>query len=316
MSWRLLILSLPTENAAARMRAWRVLKAAGAAVLRDGAYLLPDREPCRATLDAVGADVRAAGGTAYVMEVAGDELEFVALFDRSEAYAGLLAELADCRTALTPDTAAEGLKRVRKLRKAYTALAEIDFFPGAAGRQTAAVLSDLEGVIARALSPDEPQPTDHRISARNRSDYRGRVWATRRRPWVDRLASAWLIRRYIDPDAQFLWLASPGDLPAHALGFDFDGAAFTHVGDRVTFETLLESFALEGAALQRIAALVHYLDVGGIAPPDAAGVERVLAGLRNGIDDDDRLLQAAEQVFDGLLRAYEYDNEGTARRSP
>ena len=315
MSWQLLILSLPTENASARMRAWRVLKASGAAVLRDGAYLLPALERCRDTLNGVSADVQAAGGTAYVLEVADGEPGFAQLFDRREAYAELLAGIAACRDGLTPDTASEALKQARKLRKSFTALAEIDFFPDAAGRQTEAALADLEARIVRTLSPDEPQPADSRILVKNPADYRESVWATRRRPWVDRLASAWLIRRCIDPVAQFIWLASPADLPAGAHGFDFDGAEFTHVGDKVTFETLLASFALDRPALHRIAALVHYLDVGGIAPAEAAGVERVLAGLRSGIPDDDRLLHAAEQVFDGLLLAYEQDNNELRRPS-
>jgi hypothetical protein len=122
---------------------------------------------------------------------------------------------------------------------------------------------------------------------------------------VDRLASAWLIRRFIDPQARFLWLASPADCPKRAVGFDFDGATFTHVGARVTFETLLAAFDLETSSLQRLGMIVHALDAGGIRPPEAAGVERVLAGMREAIDDDDQLLQAAAGVFEGLYFAFE-----------
>jgi hypothetical protein len=94
---------------------------------------------------------------------------------------------------------------------------------------------------------------------------------------VNRVASAWLIRRFIDPEARFKWLARPSDCPKSALGFDFDGAAFTHVGDRVTFETLMVSFSLEeDPALLRPAAMVHQLDVGGEPGPEAAGFEAVL----------------------------------------
>lgn len=312
MPWQLLILSLPTENASARMRAWRVLKASGAAVLRDGAYLMPDQDTCRATLLAVSEEVRAAGGTAHVLTVEGeDAADFAALFDRGEAYAELLAAIAACRDGLTAGTVAESLRQARKLRKSLGALAAIDFFPGEAQRQTGAALLELETAINRILSPDEPQPSDGRIAALNPSEYRGRVWATRRRPWVDRLASAWLIRRHIDPEARFVWLATPADLPDGALGFDFDGAAFTHVGNKVTFETLLASFALDRPALHKLAALVHYLDVGGVQPADAAGVERVLAGLRASLADDDRLLTAACDIFDGLQAAYAHDDNDT-----
>src|SRR4030095_16787380 len=109
---------------------------------------------------------------------------------------------------------------------------------------------------ARATAPDEPHPAARTVARLDRAQYQGRVWATRRRPWVDRLASAWLIRRFIDPQARFLWLKSPKDCPKRALGFDFDGATFTHLGGKVTFEVLLESFGLESDhGLRQVGAL-------------------------------------------------------------
>lgn len=306
-TWIALITSLPTENATARMRAWRSLKASGAAVLRDGVYLMPEREDCRRTLDAVAADVRAAEGTALVVRLEEpDGGNFVALFDRGTDFATLLDDIAAARGALGPDTANDALKQARRLRKAYTSLAAIDFFPGEARKQADAALRDLEQRVARALSPDEPQPvSDEAIARLNVADYQGRRWATRRRPWVDRLACAWLIRRHIDPQASILWLATPADCPADALGFDFDGATFTHVGARVSVEVLLASFGLETPALQRFGALVHFLDVGGVQPPEAAGIESALAGLRDAIADDDQLLALASHIFDGLLASFE-----------
>ncbi len=121
---------------------------------------------------------------------------------------------------------------------------------------------------------------------------------------VDRLACARLIRRFIDHDAQILWLDRPQDCPANALSFYFAEATFSHVGNRVTFETLQASFELQEPGLNRIAALVHYLDVGGTQAAEAAGVERVLAGLRETITDDDHLLAAASAIFDGLLAGF------------
>lgn len=303
-----LILSSPTENATSRMRAWRALKASGAAVLRDGVYLMPERDTCRATLEAVAADVLADGGTAYLVRLEEPEgANFVALFDRSEDYTALLADLTQMRVALTSDAAHAALKQARKLRKVFANLAEIDFFPGEAHKQTDAALQDLDLAVARLLSPDEPHPVEGAISLLQISDYQGRTWATRGRPWVDRLACAWLIRRFIDPRAGLLWLASPLDCPADALGFDFDGATFSHVGARVTFEVLLASFSLESPTLRRLGQLVHYLDVGGVQPPETAGVKSVLAGLREAIVDDDRLLAAASSVFDGLLGSFEME---------
>lgn len=305
-TWIALITSLPTENATARMRAWRSLKAAGAAVLHDGVYLMPEREDCQNTLDAVAADVRVAAGTALVvrLEEPGDG-NFVALFDRSADFANLLGDIATARDGLNPDTANETLKQARKLRKAFANLAAIDFFPGEARKQADEALRDLEQRVAWALSPDEPRPVNEAIARLNIQDYQGKRWATRRRPWVDRLASAWLIRHHIDPQAKLLWLAAPADCPPDALGFDFDGATFTHVGARVSFEVLLASFGLETPALQRFGALVHFLDAGGVQPPEAAGIESVLAGLRDTILDDDQLLALASYIFDGLMASFE-----------
>ncbi len=306
MTWISLITSLPTENATARMRAWRSLKASGAAVLRDGVYLMPEREDCRNTLDTVATDVRAAEGTALVVRLEEpSEGNFMALFDRSADFASLLNDITTAREGLSPDTANETLKQARKLRKAFANLAAIDFFPGEAQKQADEALRDLEQRAAWALSPDEPHPVNDAIARLNILDYRGRRWATRRRPWVDRLACAWLIRRYIDPQAKLLWLATPTDCPAEALGFDFDGATFTHVGARVSFEVLLASFGLETPALQRFGALVHFMDVGGVQPPEAAGIESALAGLRDAITDDDQLLALSSHIFDGLLASFE-----------
>lgn len=304
--WIALITSLPTANATARMRAWRSVKASGAATLRDGIYLMPEREDCRRTLDAVAADIRVAEGTALVVRLEEpSDGNFVALFDRGADFANLLRDIAIARDNLSPDTANEALKQARKLHKAFANLAAIDFFPGEAQKQADEALRDLEQQTAWVLSPDEPRPVFAAISQLSISDYRGRIWATRCRPWIDRLASAWLIRRFIDPQAKVLWLDSPDDCPAEALGFDFDSATFSHVGARVTFEVLLSSFGLESPALQRLGALVHFLDVGGVQPPEAAGIESALTGIRDTITDDDLLLALASNIFDGLLVSFE-----------
>ncbi len=309
MPWQLLILSLPTNNATERMRAWRALKACGAAVLRDGVYALPDTAGHAQTLAAIAADVRESGGTARLLRAEpGDAEDFAPLFDRSAEFGALLAEIGALRPARGAKALDEALRQSRRLRKAFDQLAAIDFFAGEAQRQTAGALLSLEAALAQAQSPGEPRAAaSHAVPRLDRAAYRGRVWATRRRPWVDRLASAWLIRRSIDPEARFLWLKSPADCPKKAVGFDFDGAAFSHVGARVTFEALLAAFDLETPALRRVGVLVHGLDAGGVQPPEAAGVERVLAGMLEAITDDDQLLLAAAGVFEGLLIAFEKD---------
>ncbi|MBT9500094.1 MAG: chromate resistance protein [Burkholderiaceae bacterium] len=300
MDCLLLVISLPTENATARMRCWRALKACGAAVLRDGVYLMPDQPAHATTLAAIADDLRMSGGTAYQLTAQSPEDDFGPLFDRSAEFGKLLAELAAGRAALETGAPAEVHKLARKLRRSFEQLVQIDFFPGEAQRQAAAALRELE----QLLSPDEPQAVMQTIARLDAREYQGRTWATRRRPWVDRLASAWLIRRHIDPKARFLWLEAPADCPPDALGFDFDGASFTHVGARVTFETLLVSFGLETPALLRLGLLVHSLDAGGVQPPEAPGIERVLAGMREAVTDDDHLLLLAGGVFDGLQAAF------------
>lgn len=309
MIWHLLILSLPTANGSLRMRAWRNLKSAGAAVLRDGVYLLPELAVCRQTLDGIASDVVDGGGMALVLEVAEPaHSDFKTLFDRSTNYAKLIDEAIALRQPLTAATANDTLKQVRKLRKQYAQIVDIDFFPQLPQRQADGALQQLERAIAICLSADEPQAANIEIVRLNREDFQARQWATRRRPWVDRMASAWLIRRFIDSQASFVWLDSPAACPDDALGFDFDGAQFSHVGDWVTFEVLLASFGLEQPALQRIAVLVHFLDAGGIQPAEASGVETVLKGMRESIVDDDQLLNLAMAVFDGLYSVYQTSN--------
>jgi hypothetical protein len=217
-TWIALITSLPTENATARMRAWRSLKASGAAVLRDGVYLMPEREDCRNTLDAVATDVRDADGTALVVRLEEpSDGNFVALFDRSADYCQSAGRHHGCprrtqsgygeRRVEAGAEAAQGLRQPVRYR----------LLPRRSQKQADEALRDLEQRAAWALSPDEPHPINDSHCRLSISDYLGRIWATRRRPWVDRLASAWLIRRFIDPQAKLLWLASPADCPADAL---------------------------------------------------------------------------------------------------
>lgn len=303
--WYSLIISLPTENANDRMRAWRALKASGAVVLRDGVYLMPDTEACRQCLAGIAADVVSAGGMAYVMRLEEPEAaDFTSLFDRSAEYAALLGDVSKARNLVSDETAPDILKQTGKLRKTFTCLTEIDFFGSEAQKQTHGALQELELALARILSPDEPSQLAGEIERLHLKNFQGKTWATRQRPWVDRLACAWLIKRFIDSKATFRWLETPAKCPAKAIGFDFDGATFSHVGARVTFEVMVASFGLETPALQRMGHLVHFLDVGGLQPPEASGIESVLAGLGDAITDDDRLIKAAFGIFDGLLKTF------------
>ena len=117
----------------------------------------------------------------------------------------------------------------RRLQRDIDAVRATDFFPSEASLEAEAAWVDFSKRIDAVLSPDEPHETAGRVPQLDLAKYRGRTWATRRRLWVDRVSSAWLIRRFIDPEAKFRWLAKPSECPKTALGFDFDGATFTHV---------------------------------------------------------------------------------------
>ncbi|MBK5964568.1 chromate resistance protein [Thiocystis minor] len=310
MSFLALFISLPSKASTGRMRVWRALKALGCATLRDGVYLLPESSEHATALEEVAGEALDAQGSGEVYRLSGcddaQEARLRSLFDRGEDYAAVVEDARRLRADLkgTDGAAAVG-RRMQSLTRRFEQVVRVDFFPGESQRQALAVVDESREVLARHLSPDEPTARQTAIASLDRTTYRNRTWATRARPWVDRLASAWLIRRFIDPDAHIVWLASPADCRADWLGFDFDGAAFSHVGTKVTFETLLASFGLESdSALARLGELVHCLDVGGLPVHDAPGIESLLAGLRASESDDDTLLARASEVFDWLLRTY------------
>lgn len=317
-SWLLLVVSLPTSGATARMRIWRGLKALGCAAMRDGAYLLPADEDREQALQALAEDCLREGGSAWLMAVqprsAEEQTAYRQLFDRHADYAELRQAWKEANAGLAALSPVELTRLQRKQQREFDALRAIDFFPGEAAVEAEAAWADFNKRIESLLSPDEPQETEGLIPQLALSDYQGRVWATRRRLWVDRVASAWLICRFIDKEARFQWLAKPSDCPKRALGFDFDGAAFTHVGNRVTFETLMASFGLEtDAALMRLAAIVHALDVGGAPVPEAIGFEAVMSGARERLTDDDALLAEMSTVLDSLYAHFQRDNNDKAK---
>jgi hypothetical protein len=306
-SWLQLVVTLPTQGATARMRIWRAVKALGCASLRDGVYLLPRTEHHQEALEALAGDCVKEGGAAWVaaIEPLGTS-DYEALFDRHDDYATQRQAWKEHASTLTQMQPVELVRLQRKLEREFDALRAIDFFPGEASVEAEAVWQEFNAKLQRVLSPDEPQDTDGSIPRLDAAAYQGRLWATRKRLWVDRVASAWLIRRFIDPQARFQWLAKPADCPKKALGFDFDGAAFTHVGDRVTFETLMASFGLdEDPALVRLGAMVHSLDIGGEPVAEAKGFEAVLAGARERLSDDDALLAEMSSVLDSFYAHFE-----------
>lgn len=305
MQWLCLVMTLPTSPSAVRVRTWRALKASGCASLRDGVYLLPNRPDCERVFNELAGAVEAANGEATLLafDARDDEqqAQFVALFDRLADFKAFASDVARARRPLRTASESSGRKEIRVLSQRLEALRRIDFFPGTAAEEAAAAFEALRVESEQRWSPGEPSAAQRAIVPLDRADYRKRIWATRERPWVDRLACAWLVRRFVDPEARFVWTGAKRPAPKGALGFDFDGATFSHTDGKVTFEVIVASFGLdEDAALRRIGEAVHYLDIGGVPSEEAAGLELVLRGLQAGHADDDELLAAACGVFDAL----------------
>lgn len=317
-AWLTLIVSLPGPNTAARVRIWRALKASGAGALRDGAYLLPATAQSEAVFRELADEIEAAGGTAYIAEYhpledpPGGDLKH--LFDRTAGYSDLLQRLDAFKRELSAGSEATARRALAVLRRELAAVVATDFFPGPSRSQVEQALADAEAALNAQFSPDEPHAASATLKRCARADYQDKTWATRAHVWVDRVASAWLIRRFVDPGARFVWLQDLTQVPAGVIGFDFDGTDFTHVGTRVTFEVLGFAFGLENdPALARLGALVHYLDVGGVPVPEAAGFAAILSGARVQGVSDDELLTEIGRTLDFLYAAYSKGSEPTPK---
>jgi hypothetical protein len=276
--------------------------------------VLPAGRARSPNLDKLEQAIRAAGGKAMsaTLSFAGEDA-LHSLFDRSADYGALAQKVETATDALPRLGARKALTILSRLQRALDRLAAIDFFPGSAKEQATRALAELKARYEAAYASGEPRASRRRLKQLPAARYRRRTWATRRRPWVDRLASAWLIRRFIDREAKFLWLETPRAKPRPAIGFDYDGAEFTHARGLVTFEVLAETFGLaREPAIRRIGAAVHFLDAGGIPVAEAKGLETMLKGAREKAKDDDALLAEALRIFDLLYIGY---SPATASRS-
>jgi hypothetical protein len=308
-AWLLLITNLPGQNQTLRMRVWRALKAAGAGLLRDGVYVLPQTAASREIFEEQAREIRTVAGGAYILPFESDSTEqhsaFVELFDRTVDYQELHTRLDACKKNLAKHTELDARRALAAIARDLAATAATDFFPGKSQGQVRSALADTEAALNARFSPNEPRPAHRKIPRRDPKDYGGRTWATRQHVWIDRICSAWLIRRFIDPKAKFLWLKRIQDKPKRALGFDFDGAEFTHVDSKVTFEVLMTSFGLEGdVGLARMGLLVRFLDVGGIPVAEAPGLAAIVSGARSLQPDDDALLLSVTPALDSLYHTY------------
>ena len=196
-------------------------------------------------------------------------------------------------------------------RQRLDAIAQIDFFAAPGRDRAAKLLGDLEATITDVAA----HVAVTRAARKRAGDYIGRTWATRPRPGVDRMASAWLITRFIDPKARFVFAASPDRVPRGALPFDMFGVEFSHHGDRCTFETLCAMFGVDDSSVERIGTIVHDLDLKDdrFGAPEAATLAALIDGLQQSIADDAALLTQGMSLFESLYRSF---SRGTVRKQP
>jgi hypothetical protein len=310
--WLLLIHQIPPRPAYLRVKVGRRLQELGAVAIKNSVYALPRGEQAMEDFQWVRREIVAGGGEATVCEAVFVEghsgADVTALFNKARAadYAALAAEAR--ALARTPpgegrrhggsDAARSALAR---LRKRLAEISAIDFF-AAPGRQ--AVEAQLAGIEARLQGPPAPPRQARTLST---AGFRGRVWVTRRGIQVDRVASAWLIRRFIDPRARFKFVAPEDYRPRpREVRFDMYQAEFTHEGGLCTFEILLRRFGLGDPALGRIAEIVHDIDLkdARFGRPEAPGVERVIAGIALRQAADAARLAEGGAAFDALYASF------------
>lgn len=306
--WLILTATLPTTPSGLRVRIWRNLKSTHCATLREGVYILPATAASAKGFWEMDAAIREAGADSHLLEVQArdeaQEAEFHALFDRTELYTEFAQSMKDARKTFKVALEADIRKSLRNLETQLQTLLAADFFPGKAAESATSGLRALRQEAERPLSPGEPTTSEGDLPLLAVDDFQGKTWATRARPWVDRLATAWLVQRFVDQTPTFLWLANAKACPENALGYDFDGATFTHVAERVTFEVVAASFGLDtDPGLKRLGELVHFIDVGGVAVDEAPGLELLVRGLQVQHPADDTLLAAALPLFDALYAA-------------
>jgi hypothetical protein len=295
--WLLFLYQLPAGRSAARLRLWRQLRRAGAVPFKSSTYLLPDTPEHHERLQWLIQQARADGADATILRVReiegmSDE-KVVQLFHdaRAQDYAPLLAALrgAGRRKGKRPTLAAADLE---KLARQFEDIRRLDFFGSPIG-------AEAQHELARHQT-GRPKAAARLLDVRR---FRGRTWLTRPRPHIDRAASAWLIRRFIDPAARFVFAATPAVHP-DALPFDMFEGEFTHHGDDCTFETLLARFGFREKALRQIGEMVHQADIadGKFSAVEALGLDLVFKGWGRTNMSDDEILDRATTCFDGLYQ--------------
>lgn len=292
--WLLLFYQVPPKPAYLRVRISRRLAKVGALAVKPTVYVLPKSDGALEDFQWVARELSRDGGEATVCEARlVDGLRDDVVLRRFNE-----ARTADYRQVrAAAEKAGEGLPEQRRLQRRLVELAEIDFF-GAPGRREA------EQAVARIHqpAPKKPASASHQTPLR-RADYQRRTWVTRKGIHVDRIACSWLIRRFVDPHARLKFVAAKGYAPSKGeLRFDMFDGEFTHEGDDCSFETLLRRFGVADPGLRAVAEIVHDIDLkdGKFGREEAAGVDRMIAGLCMTQPEDSGRLDGGRVLFDSL----------------
>ncbi len=296
----------------------------GALVVKQAVYVLPDSPGAREDFEWLKEEIEGAGGQASVFS--GDSVDgrsdeaMVEEFRRARQtdYARLAREVEGLlrridRRAGRKKTLAPGSHRaLGAFRQRFVAIERVDFF-SSAGRDRVSTL--LERVNERVAG--RPRPAAAATERADTNTYRGRLWVTRPRPGVDRMASAWLLRRFVDPDARFEFVGDRDAAPASAIPFDMFGVEFSHQGEHCTFETLCEVFGIHDVAVGRVAAVVHDLDLkdAHFGAPETATVGAVIEGLQLAHADDHALLAHGVALFEALYKSFEQSTRSAGPRA-
>jgi hypothetical protein len=312
--WLLLLHQVPPKPSYLRVKIWRRLQRLGAVAVKNAAYLLPNGEQAWEDFEWIAREIIDAGGDAVLCEVrfvgglSDGAVEAMFREARDTDYAEVGEEARALAEALTDssksaDRHADAAPQIDRLRKRLAEITSIDFFSAQLRAEAAAAIADLEA----AMHIHEGGASGTPAGSKHVGTLRGRTWVTRAGVHVDRIASAWLIRQFVDPEARFRFVDGRTHTPEEGeIRFDMFEAEFTHEGDHCTFEVLTERAAPEDAALRAIAEIVHDVDLkdGKFGRPEAAGVERMIAGIQEGTPSDDERLARGAVLFEGLYRAF------------
>jgi hypothetical protein len=303
--WLALVATLPIDEPTGRMKVLRTLETLGCAILRDGVFLLPETPANRSGFERLALSIRSINGASHLLSFASadaaQDAEFRALFDRSKQYQEIAKILEGVAAGFGISDAAAIGRVVSKQRDDLNAIHAIDFFGSPTLERARTLLAQTERKVSTLLFPSEPTSAPRESK---RSAFFRKTWVTRRPLLADRLASAWLIRRFIDAEAT-LSFVDKSDAPApSAVTFGFAGAQFGNTQTHVTFEELVAFFKLNrDAALVRIGTLVKGLESGDRVVPESASVDTMIEGARRRATSDEQLFAECEKILDML-----YDN--------